>query len=202
MSKSQKSSTEDVCSAQAAWEESTACTCSWPSETGELLSVQCHSWLQLTKIKLITGQKMVSLSNSKTKNLIYGFIKNFMCPILKLLNNPLFLPHHLQSCLNSDTLLYLARLNVLQIGGLFEYSCKFFPNPKQMHYHATRQDLRRNTTAASWDLLTKQQSTSFAASPQELHAYVRVPPALPVGFTAAHQNQQLQHYWVLIYQPP
>lgn len=70
-----------------------------------------------------------------------------------------------------------------------------------MHYYATRQDLRRNTTAASWDLLTKQQPTSFAASPRELHAYVRVLPALPVSFTAAHQNQQLRHYWALIYQP-
>lgn len=61
-----------------------------------------------------------------------------------------------QSRLNSDTLLYFAHFNVLQIVELFGYSCKLFKYLKQMHYYAGHQDLRRNTTAVSWDLLAKQ----------------------------------------------
>lgn len=74
MLKSQKSSTGAVCSAQAAWEESTR-------ETSELLSVPNESWLQLTRTKLITGQKVGPLNNTKRKK--RNLLKSSCVPSLR-----------------------------------------------------------------------------------------------------------------------
>lgn len=122
---------------------------------------------------------MGSLKDSKTRKwtlLQSSCVPSFsssatLCPFLT----------NFQSWLNSDILLYLAFLNVLQMADLFGYGHKLFPYLKQMHYDAGHQDLRRNTPAVSCSSLTKQQPTSFAPSWQELCVYMHVLPALMVA---------------------